>query len=246
MNTPIGRNVRISPNAVIGEGVRIGDNVVIHDGVHIGDGAVICNDCVVGEPLSDSHFGSNYHQPETVVGAHALIRSHTILYAGSVFGARFETGHHAVIREHCSIGMDCMIGTFCDLQGHVTMGDFSRLHSSVHLARGSNIGSYVFIYPFAVLTNDRFPPTTETIAPSIGDYTQIGVHAVIMAGVKVGEHCLIAANATVNRDAADHSFMVGSPAVRKNDVRELRDAEGKALYPWPARFDRGMPWSNDL
>ncbi|MCF8258561.1 MAG: hypothetical protein K9J06_13475 [Flavobacteriales bacterium] len=239
-------NINISPNAIIGEGVRIGDNTVVHDGVEIGAGSIIGSNCTLGEPLTASYSDSNYVQPSTVIGKEAVIRSHTILYAGSTFGAGLHTGHHAVIREHCTIGDHCSVGTFGDLQGHITMGNHCRLHSSVHLAQGTRLGSFVFIYPFAVTTNDRFPPSTETIAPMIGDYTQIGVHAVILAGVHIGKHCLVAANATVNRDAADHSFLVGSPAVLKGDVRELVDAGGHPLYPWPARFDRGMPWKNDL
>lgn len=242
----IGQNVIISPTAIIGEGVQIGHNTEIHDGVEIGQGSVIGRDCTIGEPLAHAHTESGYQQPRTVIGPGANIRSHSVIYAGSVFGEGLETGHHAVIREYCTIGNRCMLGTFCDLQGHVTMGDHCRLHSSVHLAKGSRLGSFVFIYPFAVLTNDRFPPTTETSAPFIGDYTQVGVHAVILAGVRVGEHCLIAANATVTRDAPDHSFLVGSPAIRKLDVRDMKDDDGQALYPWPGRFDRGMPWKNDL
>lgn len=242
----VGRNVLISPSAIIGSGVTIGDNTAILDGVSIGDGSVIGRNCIIGErpaQLADSASGI---RQLTVIGTGAIIRSHTVVYAGSSFGQGFHTGHHAVIREQCRIGDHCSVGTFCDLQGHIVMGDHCRLHSSVHLAKGSSLGNFVFIYPFAVLTNDRFPPTLSTEAPEIGDYTQIGTHAVIIAGVNVGAHCLIAANATVNRHVADHSFMVGAPAVRKGDVRELKDADGAALYPWPARFDRGMPWKNDL
>ena len=36
---------------------------------------------------------------ETRIGSGALIRSHTIIYAGNVIGARFQTGHGVMIRE---------------------------------------------------------------------------------------------------------------------------------------------------
>ncbi len=246
MYSGIGHNVSISPRATIGSDVRIGDGTVIHDAVEIGNGTFIGPGCIIGEPLSSFFSEKNYTQPRTVIGPEAVILSHTVIYAGSSFGEKFQTGHHAVIREHCRLAEHCAVGSFSDLQGHVTMGRYSRLHSNVQLAKGSVLGEFVFIYPFAVLTNDRFPPTTDIIAPVIGDYTQVGVHAVILAGVRVGEHCLIAANAKVTQDAADHSFLIGSPAIRKKDVRELKDDEGNALYPWPSRFSRGMPWENDL
>ncbi len=243
---PIGPNVNISERATLGVGVRIGANTIIHEGVQLGDHSIVGSNCIIGEPLSSYYEDDSYVQPSTIIGAHALVRSHTVIYTASTFGDHFQTGHHAVIREHCAIGHHCSIGTFSDLQGHVTMGNYCRLHSSVHLAKGSVLGDHVFIYPYAVLTNDRFPPSMTTNAPAIGHYTQIGVHAVILAGVSIGAHCLIAANATVANDVDDHSFMIGSPAVLKKDVRDLKGEDGSPLYPWPARFDRGMPWKNDM
>ena len=239
-------NVRISPKATIGKGVRIGDNTVIYDNVIIGENSTICNDCIIGEPLSDYYSEIDYIQPTTVIGANALVRSHTMIYAGCVIGSHFETGHHAIIREHSTIGNHCIVGTFSDVQGHVIMGNYTRLHSSVHLAKGSVLGDFVFIYPFAVLTNDRFPPSLETTAPTIGDYTQICVSAVILPGVQIGANCLIGTNATVSDDVEDFSLMLGSPAKRKGDVRELKAEDGAPLYPWNRRFDRGMPWTNAI
>lgn len=240
-----GRNVYISPTAIIGQNVRIGDNTSIYDAVEIGDDSVIANDCVIGEPTAAYYHDATYQNRKTIIGGTSIIRSHSIIYSGTTVGHHFETGHHVVIREECHIGDHCRIGTFCDLQGQLTLGDHCQLHSSVHLCQGSRLGNFVFVYPFAVLTNDKHPPSTTTTAPTIGHYTQIGVHAVIIGNVAIGEHCLIAANATVTRSFGDHSFMVGSPAERKMDVRELKDKTGQQLYPWPQRFSRRMPWGEN-
>lgn len=237
-----GRNVHISPNAKIGKDVRIGDNTVIYGQVEIGDGTTICNDCVIGEPLSSYYTDPNYEQPETLIGKNALIRSHTIIYAGTSFGSGLQTGHRVTVRERSQVGNECRIGTGCDLQGHLKIGDHCQLHSNVHLCQLSELGSFVFVYPGVVFTNDRFPPSHEVHGPTVGNHTQIGVQSCLLAGVRVGEHCLIAAQAKVTEDMPDHSLVVGSPAARKKDVRELRDQEGNALYPWPDRFSRGMPW----
>lgn len=38
---------------------------------------------------------------------------------------------------------------------------------------------------------------------------------------------------------------VGIPAKIVKDIRDVKDREtGKSHYPWPNRFDRGMPWKN--
>jgi UDP-3-O-[3-hydroxymyristoyl] glucosamine N-acyltransferase len=36
------------------------------------------------------------------MGADARVRSGTVVYVGSIIGARFQTGHNVVIREECS------------------------------------------------------------------------------------------------------------------------------------------------
>jgi acetyltransferase-like isoleucine patch superfamily enzyme len=46
----------------------------------------------------------------------------------------------------------------------------------------------------------------------IGSGTWIGVHSVVLAGITIGENCVIGANSTVTKDIPSHSVAVGSPA----------------------------------
>lgn len=63
---------------------------------------------------------------------------------------------------------------------------------------------------------------------TIGDYSLIGINAVVLNGAKIGKHCLIGANALIpeNMEIPDGSLVVGSPAKIK---RELSDAQKKML-----------------
>ncbi len=81
-----GRNIFISPTAKLGSNVRVGDNAIIYDGVEIGDDSTICNNVVLGEPLAQYFKDPDYVNPVTIVGPGALIRSHTIIYAGCTLG----------------------------------------------------------------------------------------------------------------------------------------------------------------
>lgn len=236
------RNIYISPKAIIGKNVKIGDNTSIYDNVIIGDNSVVSNDCIIGEPSNGYYFDSDYVNPKTEIGNNALIRSHTIIYSGCNIGNEFSTGHRVTIRENSKIGDSCRIGTLCDLQGNLIIKDFVWLHSNVHIGQKSIINSYVFIYPYVILTNDPRPPSNEIVGPEIGEYSQIAVNSVILPGVKVGENCLIGANSLVAKDCENYSLVVGSPAKRIKDVRDIKDSDGQNLYPWPIRFDRGMPW----
>jgi acetyltransferase-like isoleucine patch superfamily enzyme len=239
------RNVFISPTAQLGQNVKIGDNSVIYDNVIIGDNTIIANDCIIGEPLQDYYFNDNYQNPPTLIGADALIRSHTIIYAGCEIGDKFSTGHRVTIREFTKFGNSCRIGTISDIQGYATFGDFCWLHSNVHIGQQSKIGNFVFIYPYVVLTNDPTPPSDICIGPTIGDYSQIAVFSIILPGVNIGKHCLIGAGSIVGKNVEDYQLVLGSPAKFVKDVREIKSrTTGESHYPWPQRFKRGMPWSN--
>lgn len=239
-----GINARVSSSAKIGNNVKIGDNTIIYDNVEIGDNTIICNDCVIGEPLNDYYYSDKYENPKTVIGANSLIRSHSIIYADNVFGNGLQTGHRVTIREKTKMGHHCSIGTLCDIQGHSIFGDYVRMHSNVHIGHCSKIGSYCWIYPYTVFTNDPTPPSEVCIGPTVGDYSIVATHCLLLPGVKIGQNCLVGAFSMVSKDIGDYQVAVGSPAKPVKDIRDVKDREtGTSHYPWPYRFGRNMPWN---
>jgi acetyltransferase-like isoleucine patch superfamily enzyme len=235
----------IGQNVKLGQNVRIGDNSVIYDNVEIGDDTIIGNDCVIGEPLFSYYSDQGYSNPKTVIGDKSLIRSHSIIYSGTETGIEFQTGHRVTIREKAIFGNNCSVGTLSDIQGHVKLGNYCRLHSNVHIGQKSEIGDFVFIYPYVVLTNDPTPPSDICIGPKIGSYSQIATMSVILPGVIIGEHALIGAGSIVAKNVSDYSLTLGNPAKHLKDVREIKSrGSEKSHYPWPYNFDRGMPWRN--
>jgi len=101
----------IHPTALIGDNVHIGKNVtvgaraIIYDNVTIGDSTVIGANCILGEPQAGIYKDlSGYQNPELSLGANSLIRSGTIIYAGTEIGESFECGHRVTIREKAKIG----------------------------------------------------------------------------------------------------------------------------------------------
>ena len=236
------RNVTVSPDAIIGNNVRIGDNAVVYGGVEIGDDSIICDNVVLGEPLNAYYHDETYVNPPTILGSGALVRSHSIIYAGCRIGAGFSSGHHSVIRENAVLGDHCSIGTMTDIDGEVRIGNYCRLHSHVHIAQTSSIGNFVWFYPFTVMTNDPYPPSTDIRGGKVGDYTQVAVHVVILPGVEIGENCLIGANSVVSKAVPAFSLAMGDPARVVMDIRDYKVIGKGRPYPWMKRFDRGMPW----
>ena len=62
----------------------------------------------------------------------------------------------------------------------------------------------------------------------IGDYSLIGINAVVLNGAKIGKHCLIGANTLIpeGMEIPDGSMVIGSPGKVR---RELNDSQKKML-----------------
>lgn len=239
------RNIQLGKNVTLGQNVRIGDNTTIYDNVSIGNDTVVCNDCVLGEPLSVYYEDENYENPPLIIGSKSLIRSHSIFYAGSQFGDCLQTGHRITVREKTEIGNHCSIGSYSDIQGDCKIGNYVRMHSYVNIGQKSEIGDFVFFYPFTILTNDPTPPSNKLVGVKIGNYSQITTGTVLLPGTVIGENCLIGAHSTVGGTFADFSFVSGSPAKMICDVRKapfFNIETMKRHYPWQPNFKRGMPW----
>src|SRR5581483_1539376 len=117
---------------------------------------------------------------------------------------RLTTGHRVTVREGAQAGKNLQIGTLCDIQGHCTIGDYVRFHSNVHIGQRAKIGNFVWIFPYVVLTNDPHPPSDVLIGVEVEDFASIATMSVILPGVKVGTHSLVAAHSSVSRDVEPH------------------------------------------
>lgn len=55
---------------------------------------------------------------------------------------------------------------------------------------------------------------------NVGDYSLVGINAVVLNGAKIGSHCVIGANALVteNMQIPDGSLVMGSPAKIKRNL----------------------------
>jgi carbonic anhydrase/acetyltransferase-like protein (isoleucine patch superfamily) len=69
---------------------------------------------------------------------------------------------------------------------------------------------------------------------SIGDFTLIGINAVVLNGAKIGKYCIIGANAliTENMEIPDYSLVVGAPGkvIRQLDANVEAKLEASAAH----------------
>ena len=232
---------RIDPSARIHEGVTFGKNVTIAEGatlyenVTVGDNTYIGPRVTLGEPLSDFYKNPGYENPPTEIGPDSIIRSGTVIYAGSRAGARLQTGHDAMVREYTEFGEDCGFGTFAMSDGHVKFGDGSRIHYSVCISQGTVFGKRVHVYPYSAFPDSLHPPCRRNLeAPVIGEETVVLLHAIVLPRVKVGKRCLIAAHTIVTEDVPDGMAVIGAPGkiLKKASDVPCQITPGHHPYPW--------------
>ena len=240
----------IHPTALIGDGVKIGENVtigahcIVYDNVEIGDCCQIGANVILGEPTGAIYRDpANYVNPPLVLGEASIIRSGSILYAGSTFGERLETGHRVTIREGTNAGVNLRVGTLSDIQGDCKIGNYVRFHSNVHIGQKSVIGDYVWIFPYVVLTNDPHPPSQVMLGVVVEDYAVVATMSVVLPGVIIGQDALVGAGSIVNRNVEPKTLVAGNPAKKVSSVMDIKSKkDGSQVYPWRFSFDRGMPW----
>lgn len=193
----------------------------IYPNVHLGPGAQIREYVIIGTPPRGKEPG----ELETRIGPNAVIRSHTVIYAGNGIGANFQTGHGVMIRELNKIGDNVSVGTHSIIEHHVLIGIDVRIHSNAFIPEYSVLEDGSWVGPNAVFTNALYPLAPDTKANLKGPHllpgAKIGANATLLPGIVIGRNALVGAGAVVVRDVPDGKVVVGNPARIVKDVTDL-------------------------
>jgi len=211
---------------------------IIHAGVRIGSNAQLGEYVIIGAPARGREAGDT----ETVIGANAIIRSHTVIYAGNHIGDGFQTGHGVIIREDNEIGDDVSIGTGSVIEHHVVIESGVRIHSQAFVPEYSHLHKGCWIGPNVVLTNALHPlcPKAKEClkGPIIEAGAKIGANATILPDVTVGADALVGAGAVVVDDVPARAVVAGNPARIIKTINDLGPCPYDLIdrpYPPPTR-----------
>jgi acetyltransferase-like isoleucine patch superfamily enzyme len=185
------------------------------------NGTVTIEDFVIlGHPLRDQT------QPNLTIGNKALIRSHSVIYAGTTIGEQFTSGHGILIRENCKIGNNVSIGSHTVIERDVIIEDRVRIHSNAFIPENTVIHHDAWIGPHAIFVNDPHPPCAKCMkGPEIGAYAKIGANTTIMDHLTIGENSIIGAGAVVTESIPANSIAVGNPAKVMKSIQDLACTE---------------------
>ena len=126
---------------------------------------------------------------------------------------RFWLGKKSVIESYCcinnavgdvTIGNHTRIGIHCTVIGPVCIGN------NVNLAQGITVTALNHNFEDTTKRIDEQGISTKPVV--IGDDVWIGANAVILPGVTIGRHVVVAAGAVVTKDVPDNCVVGGVPA----------------------------------
>lgn len=136
---------------------------------------------------------------------------------------KFRLGRKSVIESYCcinnavgdvTIGDHTRIGIHCTVIGPVSIGN------NVNLAQGITVTALNHNFEDVTRRIDEQGISTKSVV--IGDDVWIGANAVILPGVTIGRHVVVAAGAMVTKDVPDYCVVAGVPAKVVKELEKLR------------------------
>jgi len=178
----------------------ISKSAVIHPIVNLGKKCQIEDFVIIGA-IPKGYEPDNL---KTVIGDNAVIRSHTVIYAGNVIGNDFQTGNKANIRELNQIGDNVSIGTLSVVEHHVTIGNGVRIHSQAFIPEYTVLEEGSWIGPSVVFTNAKYP-LSKLVKQSlhgvhVKEKAKIGANATLLPGVVIGKNALVGSGSVVTKN----------------------------------------------
>tara|TARA_B110001469_G_scaffold117373_1_gene123286 strand:- start:5334 stop:5966 length:633 start_codon:yes stop_codon:yes gene_type:complete len=122
---------------------------------------------------------------------------------------------------------------------NVELGAFSSLNHGAWISNDTVIGDHVMMGPFVMIlsgshNHERLDiPMREQGAPSrrpviIGNDVWVGARSILLPGVKIGDHSIVAAGSVVTKDVPEWAIVGGSPAklIRMRNAQSNHTSEG--------------------
>ena len=118
----------------------------------------------------------------------------------------------------CTIGSDCFIGPFVEIQKSVTIGERTKVQSHAFVCELVTIGTDCFIGHGVMFINDVFSEggpaqgdKSKWMSTTIGNHVSIGSNATILP-VEICDHVVIGAGAVVTKNISEPGIYAGNPA----------------------------------
>jgi acetyltransferase-like isoleucine patch superfamily enzyme len=124
----------------------------------------------------------------------------------------------------CTVGEDCSIGAFVEIQKGVTVGNKVKVQSHSFICEGVTIKDNVFVGHHVVFINDNYPRATNAkgqkavrrdwklLPIMVKKGASVGSNATILGGITIGKYAMVGAGSVVTKNVPDYAIVCGNPA----------------------------------
>jgi acetyltransferase-like isoleucine patch superfamily enzyme len=165
-------------------------------------------------------------------------RSRIVRFASSVADPRaylhlfrlvhYHNEHHVRQRRLLTLGEDVRISPEASFRNgqRISIGARTHVNPGCHLWAGDSsgaitIGEDCLLAPLVFVTASDYGLARDALVRTqpkvesdvvIGDDVWLGTHAIVVAGVRIGDGCVVGAGAVVTGDLPAHAIAAGVPA----------------------------------
>src|SRR3989344_1070466 len=137
-------------------------------------------------------------------------------------GTNVKIWHPELVNLYgCSIGDNCSIGTFVEIQNGVVIGNNVKIQSHTFICEGVVIEDDVFVGHNVNFINDKYPRSTtdgklqtaedwKVVPTLIKQGASLGTGCIILCGITIGKNAVIAAGSVVTKDIQDNAVAYGN------------------------------------
>ena len=124
----------------------------------------------------------------------------------------------------CTIGDNCKIGTFVEVQKNAFIGKNCKIQSHTFICEGVTIEDDVFIGHGVTFVNDKYPRATtgggrlqdeadwKVERTVVKKGASVGSGVTVLCNVMIGERAIVGSGSVVTRDVPPGAIVAGNPA----------------------------------
>lgn len=173
---------------------------------------------------------------------HVKIRS-LYLSVHTEIGKNVSIGKSCHISSGCKIGDNTYINHNTTIDQNVEIGKFCSIAPNVYIAPGNHPLNYVTTHPILYdkvwqnklnIKNAKEKSEEKIAKTIIGNDVWIGINAIILKGVKIGDGAVIGAGTVVTKDVEPYVIVAGNPAkiikhrFKAEEIKQLQQIK----EPW--------------
>lgn len=169
--------------------------------------------------------------PESKVHPSALVHATAVVEAGATLHENVKVWHFSHVRSTAILNRGVSLARDVYADADIEIGEFSRIQNGVSIYKGVQIGSWCFVGPHVIFTNDQRPRagnrTWEITPTKLETGCSLGAGSIVRCGLTIGAFAMIGAGALVTKSIPPFTLAVGFPARQSGKIC----ACGQTLVP---------------